>query len=267
MRENKTAEKLISIITVCYNSENTIKDTFESVLNQTYSKIEYIVIDGKSNDNTLKIIRSYAAKFLARSISFVYVSETDNGLYDAMNKGISLAKGEIIGILNSDDWYEKDAVKLIVEKNKGRKFTIISGKKNKVNYKKKIKKTIDNKKEIHKYIRKTMPLNHPATFVHKTVYDKIGLFDTFYKLSADYDLIFRAYNAEVLFLFIDKPIVNMRNTGFTHQMKNLFTTAKEDQHIRVKNKVKWSNFYYLKRIGFNILAIVKNYILPKKLRM
>ena len=89
----------ISLITVCYNSEATIKDTLESVLAQTYTNYEYIIVDGKSTDNTLKIINSYKKKFKDLKV----ISEKDKGLYDAMNKGVMKASGDIIGILNSDD--------------------------------------------------------------------------------------------------------------------------------------------------------------------
>ena len=106
--------------------------------------------------------------------------------------------------------------------------------------------------------RKIMPLNHPATFVHKTIYEDIGHFNTQYKLSADYDFIFRAYNYGAKFLFTDKVIVNMRNTGSTYQLKNIFITAKEDYEIRKKNKIKLAYFYYLKRLGFNYLLLLRN---------
>jgi len=111
-----------------------------------------------------------------------------------------------------------------------------------------------------------MPLNHPATFVHRRVYDTIGMFDTDYKLSADYDLIYRAYNAGVNFLFTDEILVNMRNTGATHQTKNLFITAKEDFRIRKKNQNSSALFYYFKRIGFNILVISRDFLFNGKTR-
>ena len=100
---------LISIITVCFNSSKTIRQTIESVLNQTYTNIEYILVDGKSTDNTVAIIEEYAPQFTAKGIVYRWVSEPDAGIYDAMNKGIKLATGEWIGIINSDDWYELDA--------------------------------------------------------------------------------------------------------------------------------------------------------------
>ena len=256
---------LVSIITVCFNSEKTIKDTIESVLNQSYKEIEYIIIDGKSNDTTLDIIKSYKEDFKSKNISYKWISEPDKGIYDAMNKGLKIANGELIGILNSDDWYQESAVEKVVQKNQKNEFSLISGKKNKVNSQKEILKTLDNKKEVKKYIKKTMPINHPATFVHKNVYKNIGVFDTQYKLSADYDLIFRAFKAKATFLFTNEIIVNMRNTGATHQTKNLFITAKEDYQIRQKNNVKLAWFYYLKRIGFNYLVIFRN-ILRKLLK-
>ncbi|WKD85552.1 PGL/p-HBAD biosynthesis glycosyltransferase [Polaribacter huanghezhanensis] len=260
----KTETPLFSIVTVSYNSEKTIRDTIKSVLNQVFTNFEYILVDGKSTDKTVEIIKSFENQFKEKKIPYQWISEKDAGIYDAMNKGLKLASGEIIGILNSDDWYTKTAISTVVEKNQNNTNTIISGKKNKVNSKKEILKTIQNKKDIAAYIHKIMPINHPATFVHKTVYDKIGLFDTQYKLSADYDLIYRAFNANASFLFVDEVLVNMRNTGATHQSKNLFITAKEDYHIRKKNKVTLAFFYYLKRIGFNYLVIIRGYLFKNR---
>lgn len=249
---------LVTIITVCQNSEATIRDTIESVLNQTYNNIEYIIVDGKSNDRTVEVIKSYEERFNKKGINYRWKSEPDKGIYDAMNKGISMVKGGIIGILNSDDWYCQGAISEIVRTNNENTYSIISGKKNKVNTEKKILDTVQNKKNLKKYIHKTMPLNHPATFVHNSVYKKIGLFDTNYKLSADYDFILRAFNSNVKFLFTDEVIVNMRNTGSTYQLKNIFIIAKEDYEIRKKNNVKLAFLYYMKRLGFNYLLLLRN---------
>lgn len=105
-------QPLVSIVTVSYNSADTIEQTIQSVTKQTYPNIEYIIIDGGSRDGTVEIIKRYQDK-----ISF-WISEPDMGIYDAMNKGISYAKGDYIGIINSDDWYELDAIEKIVSKIK-----------------------------------------------------------------------------------------------------------------------------------------------------
>ena len=112
----------VSIITVTLNSEKTIAKTIESVLSQTYTNLEYIIIDGLSNDSTINIAESYRPKFQAKGISYQIVSEPDRGMYDALNKGIKLASGLIIGSINSDDWYEPIAVETVVETYKKRPF-------------------------------------------------------------------------------------------------------------------------------------------------
>ena len=104
----------MSIITVCYNSEATIRRTIESVLGQTSSDFEYLAIDGASADRTLSILQEYRHRFEKRGISYRIYSERDEGIYDAMDKGIAKSRGEIIGIVNSDDWYEPDAVDTVL---------------------------------------------------------------------------------------------------------------------------------------------------------
>lgn len=103
---------LVSIITVSYNSEDTIERTIKAVLNQSYHNIEYLIIDGKSVDRTFEIASGYKDAFQEKGIQYTIISEQDDGLYDAMNKGISMAHGEIIGIINSDDWFENDAAQI-----------------------------------------------------------------------------------------------------------------------------------------------------------
>ena len=105
MRDTK-----VTIITVAYNCAETIATAIESVLNQTYQNIEYLVIDGKSKDDTAEIARKYVPQFVEKGMSMKVVSEPDNGMYDALNKGISMASGELIGNINADDWYEPIAV-------------------------------------------------------------------------------------------------------------------------------------------------------------
>jgi glycosyltransferase involved in cell wall biosynthesis len=247
---------LISIITVSYNSEVTIEDTITSVLNQTYQNIEYIIIDGKSTDGTVSIIKDYEIPLRKKGITYRWISEPDEGIYDAMNKGIKMAKGQIIGILNSDDWYEHDTVETIFSMCKDSAHQIYSGAMNRVDAKQKVYKTMFNKKITN--VKNYMPINHPATFVSKPVYDKIGLFDTAYRLSADYDFIFRAFNEGISFKFTEKVLVNMRNTGATGQLNNIWRSAKEDYLIQKKNRVKHATFNYLKKCSVSILIVMRN---------
>jgi glycosyltransferase involved in cell wall biosynthesis len=152
---------LVSIITVAYNSENTIRDTIESVLNQTYTNIEYIIVDGLSKDHTFEIAKSYQNKFIQKGIAYTIKSEKDNGIYDAMNKGIKISQGEIIGIINSDDWYEQDTIEKVVESFKNTKFDyffgdlrLINGKKTKIKHAKYTKHYVSSRN-----------WNHPTSFV------------------------------------------------------------------------------------------------------
>src|SRR5574344_2136444 len=106
----------ITIITICYNSAKTIARTIESVLSQNYSDLEYLIVDGASKDNTVAIANSYKEKFAAKNISYIISSEPDHGIYDAMNKGINKSTGDVVGILNSDDYYASSDVLSVVAK-------------------------------------------------------------------------------------------------------------------------------------------------------
>lgn len=196
----------VSIITVVYNASNTIEQTIKSVINQAYSNIEYIIIDGGSTDGTMNIIRKYLDKI------DILVSEKDNGLYDAMNKGIKLASGEIIGILNSDDTYTENAVSLVVDSFKNRRIDVLYGN----------AMFVDGTFEIGLYdcsdieqLWYRMAIPHPATFVRKAVYDKYGSFDTQYPISADYDLMLRLYSEGVRFGHIDEILTYFRVGGLS----------------------------------------------------
>ena len=118
---------LVSILSVVYNGENTIARTIESVLNQTYDQIEYIIIDGASSDKTVNIAKSYIDDFNMKGISFKIISEPDKGMYDALNKGAKIAKGELVGQIDADDWYEPDAVEKMVRYYNDVKYDVAWG--------------------------------------------------------------------------------------------------------------------------------------------
>ncbi|KOY50651.1 glycosyltransferase family 2 protein [Polaribacter dokdonensis] len=178
----------ISIITVCYNSEKTIENTIESVISQTYNNVEYIVIDGDSIDNTLNIIKKHQSRIEK------WISEPDKGLYDAMNKGIALATGDIIGVLNSDDIFHSEIVlEEIAKFHHENSIDASIGNIVQIN---------QNGKIVRKYSAKNWKPNklkigfmpaHPAIFFKRELFDRFGLYQLDYTIGADYELITRFF--------------------------------------------------------------------------
>lgn len=201
----------VSIITVSYNSDKTIEDAIKSVLSQTYPDIEYIIVDGGSIDGTIEIVNKHRDKIAK------FVSEPDKGIYDAMNKGIKLAAGEIVGILNSDDFYaDENAVKKIVEAIEKGKADVCWGDlvyvaKN--NTDKIIRFWKSSKYQEGKFRRGWHP-PHPTFFVKKHIYEKYGVFNLDLKIAADYELMLRFLEKyKVNSCYIPKILVKMRTGG------------------------------------------------------
>ena len=226
----------ISIITICFNSSKTIERTFQSIMNQSYQNIEYIVVDGASSDDTLKIIKNYNS-----SIS-KYISESDEGLYDAMNKGIALATGDIIGILNSDDFLaSNDIINIIASMINSENLDGVYGDLqyvDKINTKKIRRnwKSYDFKPSLLE--QGWMP-PHPTLFLKKEVYQKHGLFDLSYRISADYDFILRIFkDTELKFGYLPKVITKMRVGGASNRsVENIIKKSKEDYRIIRSNNI------------------------------
>lgn len=198
----------ISIITVTYNSEKYLKETIESVLKQIDYLFEYIIIDGESKDQTIDIIKKYIPLFKGK---LRYISEPDHGIYDAMNKGIKIAQGEIIGLINSDDYYTPDAlqeVQFIL--NKKTNVDCIYSDVNVINEKSQIEYI---KKASLKDLNKGMSLNHPTCFIKKKTYQTIGLYDTQYKIAADYDFALRMRKHHCQLYHSSKILSNYRDGG------------------------------------------------------
>ncbi len=206
----------VSIITVCRNSEKTIERTIESVFAQTYKNIEYIIIDGASTDNTKKIILEWQPKFGER---LKLLSEPDDGIYYAMNKGISLASGELIGLINSDDWYEEDAVEIMIDKYlslHNKEFVVLYGLLKLWDASGKEKGVL---KQDHSRYRITM-IPHPTCFISRKTYEKYGLYDTAYLYVADYDYIIKLNEAgAVSFCLVNRIIANFTTGGASSGMK------------------------------------------------
>lgn len=196
----------VSIITVVYNGVKTIEQTIKSILQQSYKNIEYIIIDGLSTDGTQSVIERYK-----ENIAY-FISEKDNGLYDAMNKGINRATGDIVGIINSDDWYAEDIVEKIVKYFEQNDVELVYGK----------IMNIDQNGMERLSIQK--PLNdiwygmvtpHPSVFIKKSIYKKFGVFDIRYKISADYDYLLKLYSKNVKFGYLDEVVAYFRLGGIS----------------------------------------------------
>jgi glycosyltransferase involved in cell wall biosynthesis len=243
MKKKKLDKMKFTIITACYNSEETIERTFKSILKQKFKNIEYIVIDGNSNDNTVSIIKDFDKKFISKGIDFKWLSEPDNGIYDAMNKGIDMASGDIIGIINSDDWYRDNAISLV---NKGNQkepdADIFYGD---------LLKVIDNETMLgFGYINskkiQSLRLNHPTMFVKKQVYKELGNYDTNFKIGADRDFVFRALNNNMKFKKIDEIISYFSLEGVSNEydsFKKLLNRVIEELNILEKNNINKMKIY------------------------
>lgn len=203
----------VSIITPCLNSEKTIKDTIESVLSQTYENIEYVIVDGGSTDSTLQIIKEYCSKFHGR---MKYVSEKDKGIYDAMNKGIRWSTGSLIGIIGSDDYYEKNAVEKVVAHMTSDKYQVIYGYCRVLNGNR--MKYID--KKSHKALVQAM-IPHATCFVTREIYRDFGMFLTVFKIASDYELMIRLYcDKQVIFIQVREILADFRIGGASSSKKS-----------------------------------------------
>ena len=204
----------LSIITVTYNSERTLRDTMESILSQTFQDFEYIIVDGASKDATLDIIREYEPRFQGR---IRYLSEPDKGIYDAMNKGFAMATGDIIGTLNSDDFYTSDDVlQAVVDGFAGEYVDAVYADIHFVN-------TDDLTKCVRYYsssvfrpwmMRFGMIPAHPSFYCRKAVYDQYGSFDTTYRIAADFEILLRLiFIHRIRIRYVKKDFVTMRLGG------------------------------------------------------
>ena len=218
-------QPLVSIITVTFNAKDFLEETFRSVWSQTYPNIEYIVVDGASTDGTRELIEANQDK-IAR-----WVSEPDKGLYDAMNKGIRMATGELIGIVNASDYFGKDTVEAVVQVYLAHPETgILHGNVNMLNEDGSFFKL---KKPQSDDLTKGMCFYHPTCFVARKVYDKLGGFDLAFRYSADYDFLLRCQVAGIPFIYIDKVLSNFRRGGVSTTSKQ--AAMQEARDILVKN--------------------------------
>lgn len=235
----------ISLITVTYNSAKTLPDTIQSVLSQSYSNIEYIIIDGASQDNTIDIVKEYEPLFNGR---IGWISERDDGLYDAINKGIAMSTGDVVGILNSDDFFTSPTVIEEIANNFSEEIDAVYGDVHFVN-------STDLARPIRYYSSKIfrpslmklgfMPA-HPTFYCRKSCYDKYGLYKTDFKIAADFDLLLRfIYVHHISLKYLPFDMVTMRVGGAsTNGLKSHVCIMKEHLRSFKENGLK-SNFFLL----------------------
>ena len=240
----------VSIITVCLNSAETIRNTIESVLAQTYTNISYYIVDGQSSDGTPDIAESYREAFTGKGMRLFISSEKDNGIYDAMNRGIEMSDGELTGIINSDDRYEPEAVEKMVGKYHETHFDLAFAD---IRMIMESGKTFIKKARLRKYTT-SRDWNHPTQFVARRVYDKYRY--RCENMSDDMDLYFRVRKAGYRIVVINEVLAD-----FT--MGGLSSSIPADQIIpRIKRRYKiyiqngYSRFYIFECIGFELIKYI-----------
>lgn len=220
----------VSVITVCYNRKATIEQSIKSVLDQDYPDIEYIVIDGNSSDGTQDIISSYSEKITK------YISEPDKGMYDAINKGLNLATGDVIGLMHSDDVFYDTAVvsKIVLGFKNNPNVDAIYGDGIYVtndDEQKTVRNRIGGEYKFNKLKAGWLPL-HPTVYIKKTVLDKYGNYNLDFKIASDTEFLLRyLYKYKINIAYLNSYIVKMRMGGLSTDYKRAFKVLKEDYKI------------------------------------
>ncbi|CAM3673331.1 glycosyltransferase family 2 protein [Flavobacterium chungbukense] len=239
---------LISVITVSYNAKATIERTILSVLNQTYSNIEYIIIDGGSKDGTVDIIEQKDSLFTEKGISFKYISEKDDGIYYAMNKGIKMANGELVALLNADDWYESGTIeKVVTYYQSNTEIDIFHG----------ILRFVSMlngeaymlRGSADSFLKHGM-IEHPTCFIKKSLYEKVGYFNVLYKNASDYDWMLRAKKTNAKFLLIPYILTNFQSGGVSDSL----LSTNEELLIKRRHGIMNRPKYVYKKIFAYLLS-------------
>ena len=202
----------VTVITICFNSEAVIKKTIESVLNQTYTDVEYLIIDGASKDKTVEIAESYKDAFAEKGIDYKIFSEPDKGIYDAMNKGIAKATGELVGLINSGDFYEPRMIETAVKAYKEKPYDIFYGDINLI----KDNGQIIVKKSKYDKLPTSRHWNHPTMVVRKAYYDEIGAYKC-EGIHDDFEFFLRARKKNARITIKNVTLANFITGGTSNQ--------------------------------------------------
>lgn len=225
----------LSIITVCFNAENTIERTIKSILEQTFTEFEWVVVDGKSTDTTNEIIKKYLQEFERKGVKVNYRSESDKGIYDAMNKGAQRATGEYLTYMNADDlYYKNDSIERVITILDNTSADIVYGD---CCFIKPTEQYIEKAKAIET-ITYHLPFCPQAAFVKSELQRQLQ-FDTQFRISADYDFFLRAYLQGKQFQRVEQVVAYFTFGGASNE--NLVSTYKEDVAVKVKNGLEREN--------------------------
>ena len=237
----------VSIITVVLNAEKTLERTIGSVLAQTYDNIEYIIIDGKSTDNTLKIAYEYRSAFEEKGYEYRIFSESDRGIYDAMNKGVIRSTGELVGIINGDDWYEADAVEKMVKKYEKEHYDLCFAD---IRMHMRNGSTFIKKARLRKYTT-SRDWNHPTQFVRRRVYDRFR-----YKcenISDDMDFYFKVKRAGMKICVINEVLANFTMGGVSSRIPLKEVRTRILRRYRIYRNNGYSRLYIFECVGFEVI--------------
>jgi len=252
------SEMIVSIVTVVYNNKELIEGAIESVLSQKYKSIEYIVIDGGSTDGTVEVIKKY------RDNISVFLSEPDDGVYDALNKGIALATGDVIALLHSDDLLcdenvVADMINKMFESESEFCFSdmlIVDNQSGKV-----LRYYMANYFSHWLFRVGWMP-PHPTCFINKSIFDEFGLYSSKYKLAGDFDFLVRIFHQrDIKWSYLDRVTVMMRSGGLSNSgIKSKLLAFKEINSSLKANNV-WSNPAF--QLGRYVIRLIEMLVKPK----
>ena len=238
-----------SIITVAYNSAKTIRQTIESVLGQTYTDLEYIIVDGLSGDGTAAIAREYAPGFADKGMPYRVISEKDSGIFDAMNKGIRLASGELVGLINSDDWYEPYALETVTRAYETVPFDVFYA-----SLRLHIRDRTLIKRSKWDRLPSTRNWNHPTTFIRKSVYEvhKYACKNDY----DDWDLMLRLRKQGYCFVIGEEVLANFRYGGLSTKKDITRIPKRIADRYEIYRANGYSRLYWLECVAVELAKYI-----------